>query len=88
MQDEGGLARAVRAEHGDTLTRFDREPDVVEGHVSVGIREREVGDLYRWWVHASIQAQVAIAVADTAGSRQANQRAGNSAPANDGIVPV
>ena len=87
VQDEGGLARTVGAEHGYALASFDGELDAVECHMSVGVGERDVGDVNRWGVHGTIQAHTAIVVAATAGRRHTNHRALPSSSASNGIEP-
>ncbi len=63
MQDQGGLARAVRAEQRDPLTTGDAQVDPEERLVAVGIGVGEPAHLQGGsgyvGTHASIQAPVA-----------------------------
>src|SRR6185369_4100478 len=93
MEDEGGLAGAVRAEQRDPLAFVDPEVDAEERAVAVGVGERdasdiECGDVERGRAHASTQAIVAI-TAPTAGSASATSHcsAGAEWSSTIGIVP-
>ena len=88
VQDQGGLAGAIRAEYGNAFATVDREVDAVERDMPVGIREGDVGEVNCRCTHRAVQAHRASSVAANAGSRQVNHRAGSSSPAKEGIEPV
>ena len=93
VEDERGLAGAVRAEESDSFALVDGEVDSEERAVPIGVRERDAadverGDVERRGAHASTHATVAM-TAPTAGSASATSHwsAGAEWSSTIGIVP-
>ena len=90
VQDERGLAGAVRTEERDPLPRRDREIDAEQRLGAVGVGERQAGDLERGGVgHRVPQAATQIASATAGTQHAASHIAGLAAvDTNAGISPV
>jgi hypothetical protein len=68
MEDERGLAGAVRAEQGDPLPRVDVQVDAEEGLVSVGVGEGDAVHLDHGDAHSGLLKVISITGTLTAAS--------------------